>query len=157
MRMIWCFIIIIIEIIIIISVFQEDNVFGTNTSLTYGPQLQRSYVWLKKSYNYLQYVQRKWGLRTSSMLTSGKTEVSFVTTTTDSRLKDYWYIQTIYRLTDYWQLYTTSINIFFVCLTRAMNNVEALESEIDNLTQGPPTYSHIPITSSHSNKSDKCL
>ena len=27
--------------IIIISLFQEDNIFGTNASLTYGPQLQR--------------------------------------------------------------------------------------------------------------------
>ena len=30
-----------IIIIIIISLFQEDNIFGTNASLTYGPQLQR--------------------------------------------------------------------------------------------------------------------
>ena len=28
-------------IIIIISLFQEDNIFGTNASLTYGPRLQR--------------------------------------------------------------------------------------------------------------------
>ena len=28
-------------IIIIISLFQEDNIFCTNASLTYGPQLQR--------------------------------------------------------------------------------------------------------------------
>ena len=27
--------------IIIISLFQEDNIFGTNASLTYGPRLQR--------------------------------------------------------------------------------------------------------------------
>ena len=26
---------------IIISLFQEDNIFGTNASLTYGPRLQR--------------------------------------------------------------------------------------------------------------------
>ena len=26
-------------IIIIISLFQEDNIFGTNASLTYGPRL----------------------------------------------------------------------------------------------------------------------
>ena len=32
----------IIEIItIIISLFQEDNIFDTNVSLTYDPQLQR--------------------------------------------------------------------------------------------------------------------
>ena len=30
-----------IIIIIIISLFQEDNIFGTNASLTYGPRLQR--------------------------------------------------------------------------------------------------------------------
>ena len=29
------------SIIIIISLFQEDNIFGTNASLTYGPRLQR--------------------------------------------------------------------------------------------------------------------
>ena len=29
------------RIIIIISLFQEDNIFGTNASLTYGPRLQR--------------------------------------------------------------------------------------------------------------------
>ena len=28
-------------IIIIISLFQEDNIFGTYASLTYGPRLQR--------------------------------------------------------------------------------------------------------------------
>ena len=28
-------------IIIIISLFQEANIFGTNVSLTYGPRLQR--------------------------------------------------------------------------------------------------------------------
>ena len=28
-------------IIIIISVFIEDNIFGMNASLTYGPRLQR--------------------------------------------------------------------------------------------------------------------
>ena len=28
-------------IIIIISLFQEDNIFGTNASLTYGPRLQK--------------------------------------------------------------------------------------------------------------------
>ena len=28
-------------VIIIISLFQEDNIFGTNASLTYGPRLQR--------------------------------------------------------------------------------------------------------------------
>ena len=28
-------------VIIIISLFQEDNIFGTNASLTYGPQFQR--------------------------------------------------------------------------------------------------------------------
>ena len=28
-------------IIVIISLFQEDNVFGMNASLTYGPRLQR--------------------------------------------------------------------------------------------------------------------
>ena len=32
---------VIIIIIIIISLFQEDNIFGTNASLTYGPRLQR--------------------------------------------------------------------------------------------------------------------
>ena len=31
----------IIIIIIIISLFQENNIFGTNASLTYGPRLQR--------------------------------------------------------------------------------------------------------------------
>ena len=28
-------------IIIIITLFQEDNIFGTDASLTYGPQIQR--------------------------------------------------------------------------------------------------------------------
>ena len=32
---------IIIIKIIIISLFQKDNIFGTNASLTYGPRLQR--------------------------------------------------------------------------------------------------------------------
>ena len=31
----------ILMIIIIISLFQEDNIFGMNASLTYGPRLQR--------------------------------------------------------------------------------------------------------------------
>ena len=30
-----------LKFIIIISLFQEDNIFGTNASLTYGPRLQR--------------------------------------------------------------------------------------------------------------------
>ena len=30
-----------VVVIIIISLFQEDNIFGTNASLTYGPRLQR--------------------------------------------------------------------------------------------------------------------
>ena len=30
-----------IIIIIIISLYQKDNIFGTNVSLTYGPQLKR--------------------------------------------------------------------------------------------------------------------
>ena len=29
------------RVIIIISLFQEDNIFGTHASLTYGPGLQR--------------------------------------------------------------------------------------------------------------------
>ena len=33
-------------LIIIITLFQEDNIFGTNSSLTYGPQLQ--YLWCEK-------------------------------------------------------------------------------------------------------------
>ena len=32
---------VIIIMIIIISLFQEDNIFGTNASLKYGPRLQR--------------------------------------------------------------------------------------------------------------------
>ena len=32
---------IMIIIIIIITLFQEDNIFGTDASLTYGPQIQR--------------------------------------------------------------------------------------------------------------------
>ena len=32
--------VLIMIIIIIISLFQEDNIFGTNASLTYGPRLQ---------------------------------------------------------------------------------------------------------------------
>ena len=31
----------IIIILIKITLFQEDNIFGTNASLTYGPQIQR--------------------------------------------------------------------------------------------------------------------
>ena len=32
--------------LIIIILFQEDNIFGTNSSLTYGPQIQKhTYVW----------------------------------------------------------------------------------------------------------------
>ena len=27
--------------LLIITLFQEDNIFGTNASLTYGPQIQR--------------------------------------------------------------------------------------------------------------------
>ena len=34
----------IIHVIIIISLFQEDNIFGTSVSLAYGPQLQ-IYIW----------------------------------------------------------------------------------------------------------------
>ena len=29
------------KVIIIITLFHEDNIFGTNASLTYGPQIQR--------------------------------------------------------------------------------------------------------------------
>ena len=27
--------------LLIVTLFQEDNIFGTNASLTYGPQIQR--------------------------------------------------------------------------------------------------------------------
>ena len=27
--------------VVIITLFQEDNIFGTNASLSYGPQIQR--------------------------------------------------------------------------------------------------------------------
>ena len=30
-----------VVILVIISLFQEDNIFGTNASLTYGHRLQR--------------------------------------------------------------------------------------------------------------------
>ena len=33
---------VIITIMIIITLFQKDNVFGTNASLTYGLQIQRN-------------------------------------------------------------------------------------------------------------------
>ena len=36
-----CALVIITIIMIIISLFKEDNIFGTNASLTYGPRLQR--------------------------------------------------------------------------------------------------------------------
>ena len=38
----------IIIIIIIITLFQEDNIFGTDVSLTYGPQLTNVDMLLKK-------------------------------------------------------------------------------------------------------------
>ena len=50
------------------ALFQEDNIFGTNASLTYGPQLH-IYVW--ENATYLQYVQSRWGLRTPSLLRAG--------------------------------------------------------------------------------------
>ena len=31
--------------LLIITLFQEDNIFGTNASLTYGPQIQR-HTWV---------------------------------------------------------------------------------------------------------------
>ena len=40
--------IIIIIIIIITILFQEDNIFGTDASLTYGPQLTNVDMLLKK-------------------------------------------------------------------------------------------------------------
>ena len=45
--------------LIIITLFQEDNIFGTDASLTYGPQLTNVDMLLKneQTYNYLQYVQ----------------------------------------------------------------------------------------------------
>ena len=60
-------------IIIIITLFQEDNIFCTNASLTYGPQIQRHACvrLLENNEDYLQYVQSWWGLRTSSMLRTG--------------------------------------------------------------------------------------
>ena len=51
--------------IIIITLFQEDNIVGTSASLTYGPHF------LLISENYLQYDQSRWGLRTPSMLRAG--------------------------------------------------------------------------------------
>ena len=39
------------SIIIIISIFQKDNIFGTNASLTYGPQLQ---IFVLEHVTYLQ-------------------------------------------------------------------------------------------------------
>ena len=55
------------------TLFQEDTIFGTNASLTYGPQIQKhTCVWsLPNNENYLQYLQSRWGLRTSSMLRAG--------------------------------------------------------------------------------------
>ena len=51
------FIIICRRIIIIITLLQEDNIFGTSASLTYGPQLQSKLcLFENKSDNYLQYV-----------------------------------------------------------------------------------------------------
>ena len=55
--------------ILIITLFQEDNIFGTNATLTYGPQIQRhafDNYW--KKLIFLQYAQSRWGLRTPSML-----------------------------------------------------------------------------------------
>ena len=40
-EMVCIIIIMIIIIIITTTLFQEDNIFGTNASLTYGPQIQR--------------------------------------------------------------------------------------------------------------------
>ena len=57
---------------IIITLFQEDNIFGMYASLTYGPQLHKIHVidsWT--GINYLQYVQSRWGLHTPSMLRAG--------------------------------------------------------------------------------------
>ena len=61
----------IIIIVIIITSFQDDNIFGTNAILTYGPQIQRHTCvdnYWKKNENYLQYVQSRRDLRTPSML-----------------------------------------------------------------------------------------
>ena len=54
------------EIIIIITL--EDNIYGASASLTYGPELH--YVCCE-NLKYLQYIQSRWGLRTSSMLWAG--------------------------------------------------------------------------------------
>ena len=48
----------IMMIIIIVTLFQENNIFGTNASL-------------QGNFTYLQYVQRRWGLRTPSILRAG--------------------------------------------------------------------------------------
>ena len=41
-------------IIIIITLFQENNIFGMDASLTYGPKLQRHVTDNRKSINHLQ-------------------------------------------------------------------------------------------------------
>ena len=50
---------IIMIIIKIITLFQADNIFGTNASLTYGPQIQRHTCvwWLQNNENYLQFTE----------------------------------------------------------------------------------------------------
>ena len=72
--------------IIIITLFQEDNIFCMNISLTYVPQLQRlTCHWT--SINYLQYVQSMWGFRIPSMLRVGYPTLLTWRKGTISRLK----------------------------------------------------------------------
>ena len=56
----------------LIILFQADNIFDTNASLTYGPQLVTVTIFMVRGHiSCLQYVQSRWGLCTASMLRAG--------------------------------------------------------------------------------------
>ena len=58
------------EIIMIITLFQEDNIFGTNASLTNIWSTVTIFM-MRENVTYLQYVQSRRGLPIPSMLRAG--------------------------------------------------------------------------------------
>ena len=50
------------------TLFQQENIFRMNASLTYGPQHSRQVL---EYWTSITYVQTRWGLRTPSMLRAG--------------------------------------------------------------------------------------
>ena len=57
--------------LLIITLFQEGNIFGTNASLTYVLRYKDIHAFDYNNENYLQYVKSRGGVRTSSMLRAG--------------------------------------------------------------------------------------